>query len=571
MDSSTESSGVESGRRRWLDTDPGTVSERWRWLPRPVLGAWRSRPLGFLRRVLLRVVAEALSRIYELYKVHPALWRWTARHYHPAMGEFARLHAWMTCQYAALEVPAYAEHLRRNDFQFRWWDIRSYPVTDKQNYVKTYSEESRCWGGNLDRVGTVVDESSGSSGTPFNWVRGKRELDTIHRNVAGFTTQIYPRRRLFVINAYSMGAWATGTNTGIAMAKVAMVKNTGPDLDKIVDTITHFGPKYTYLITAYPPFLKDLRDRLDSEVEAANGSGGDRGKKGKAFDWSRYRLYGMVGGEGMTEALRAYCEERFVSVLSGYGASDLTIGIGGESALTVWLRRQLVQDEKLRAALLGAAESRIPMIFQYNPLETYLETNADGELICTLNNTSVLAPKLRYNIGDEALLMSFPALAAVVDRFPEYRLPMAEAAAVHGMRLPLLFLYGRADSTVSFMGANIYPQDVEYGLYQDNPYAGEIEAFMLTLEQTAALDARPVVNIQLRADSELDPAQQQRLAEACEQGVVGHLLAVSRDFRQSVEEDPSASGITVRVHSYGSGPFADQHSKIKKVYLRREA
>jgi len=42
------------------------------------------------------------------------------------------------------------------------------------------------------------------------------------------------------------------------MAKIAMVKNTGPDLDKIVDTITHFGPRYNYLVAAYPPFLKDL-------------------------------------------------------------------------------------------------------------------------------------------------------------------------------------------------------------------------------------------------------------------------------------------------------------------------
>ncbi len=33
------------------------------------------------------------------------------------------------------------------------------------------------------------------------------------------------------------------------------------------------------------------------------------------------------------------------------------------------------------------------------------------------------------------------------------------------MRLPFLFLFGRRDSTVSYMGANIYPQDVEYGLY----------------------------------------------------------------------------------------------------------
>jgi hypothetical protein len=32
------------------------------------------------------------------------------------------------------------------------------------------------------------------------------------------------------------------------------------------------------------------------------------------------------------------------------------------------------------------------------------------------------------------------------------------------LRLPLLFMHGRSDSTVSVPGANIYPEDVEWGL-----------------------------------------------------------------------------------------------------------
>jgi len=84
--------------------------------------AWRSTPAGWVRRALLRACAFALTEIYGLYKIHPAVWRWTAHHYHPAMGRFARLHAWMTCQFAAIDVPAYQEHLRRNGFRFRWWD-----------------------------------------------------------------------------------------------------------------------------------------------------------------------------------------------------------------------------------------------------------------------------------------------------------------------------------------------------------------------------------------------------------------------------------------------------------------
>ena len=111
---------------------------------------------------------------------------------------------------------------------------------------------------------------------------------------------------------------------------VARVKNTGPDLEKIVDTLTHFGPGFTYLVTAYPPFLKDLRDRLDAI----------------GFDWAAYQVHGLVGGEAMTEGLRDYCEQRFASVRSGYGASDLTIGIGGETELTVWLRRAIAADSE---------------------------------------------------------------------------------------------------------------------------------------------------------------------------------------------------------------------------------
>ena len=50
----------------------------------------------------------------------------------------------------------------------------------------------------------------------------------------------------------------------------------------------------------------------------------------------------------MTEALRDYLEERFLKVRSGYGASDLTIGMAGETDFSVWVRRRLRTDAALR-------------------------------------------------------------------------------------------------------------------------------------------------------------------------------------------------------------------------------
>lgn len=516
---------------------------------------WHSGALTTVRRAGLRVGTRALSSAYSLYKVHPATWRFTATHYQPWMGDFARRHAWMSCQLGALNVPAYREHLAAHDWSFRWWDLSNYPPTDKSGYVNRYDEAARTRRGALELTGTIVDESSGSSGTPYNWVRGREELADIHRNVAGFTSlMMRGEERLFVINAYSMGAWATGTNTGIAMARIAMVKNTGPDLDKIVDTLRHFGPSFTYLVAAYPPFLKDLRDRLDA----------------LEWDWPRWRMHGLVGGEGMTEALRDYCEERFATVRSGYGASDLTIGIGGETDLTVWLRRALLADHELREAVLGPGETRTPMIFQYNPLETYLEVTSDRELLCTLTSTSVLSPKLRYNIGDEAQLMDWHDLAAVLRANPRWQAPARAAFAKQGMKLPLLLLFGRADATISFMGANIYPQDVENGLYSDPQRAAQVASFTLTLADRAgdATAQQPVIHVELRPSVSLTGDARAAMEVQVRDGVVAYLARTSRDFAQSLEESDRADDIRVVVHDHGTGPFAGMPDKLKRVYLR---
>ncbi|MFG3708682.1 phenylacetate--CoA ligase family protein [Micromonospora sp. NPDC047670] len=510
--------------------------------------------MTFLRQWTLRFASFSLTGLYTLHQVHPAVWRFMARNYRPYMGRFARLHAWMTCQFAAIDVPAYGDFLRRNGWRFRWFDLSSYPPTDKQSYVMAYPEAQRCWHGEIEIAGSVVDESSGSSGQPFNWIRGRRELRSVHKNLAGYATMVFPSKRRFVINAYSMGAWATGTNTGIAMSTIAMVKNTGPDLQKIADTLRYFGPGFEYIVTAYPPFLKHLRDKLDAED----------------FPWGEYRISGLVGGEGMTEALRDYLEERFRKVRSGYGASDLTIGIAGETDFTVWVRRRLRTDAALRAALLGPDEHRLAMVFQYNPLETYLETNADHEVICTINSTAVLTPKVRYNIGDEGRLTAYPdVLAAIGD--PAARLDAERAARADRMRLPLLFLFGRKDSTISYMGANIYPQDVEYGLYAGNPLAHLLQSFCLELEEHADLESRPVINLQLREDLALDPDERLALAETCRDGVLRYLSEASRDFAESLAEDPSAADLRVKVHDHGTGPFAGTTTKIKNVYLVKGA
>jgi hypothetical protein len=90
-----------------------------------------------------------------------------------------------------------------------------------------------------------------------------------------------------------------------------------------VRALSFFGPGYPYLILGYPPFVKQLID----VAEARN------------FPLHEYRLNALVGGEGMSEDLRDYLLRRFQKVYSGYGATDLEIGLAGETPLSVALRR----------------------------------------------------------------------------------------------------------------------------------------------------------------------------------------------------------------------------------------
>lgn len=516
----------------------------------PRLGALS--PREHWRRTRLQAYSWLLTGLYRTASVHPAVWRFVARSYHPVLDRLAARHAEVACRFAAVDVPAYRHFLQEGGAS-RARRLADFPETTKANYAGAYDEISRCQEGKLRLSGTIVDESSGSSGKPYNWLRGPRELKAIYRNAAGYTELVFPGKRLFVINAYSMGAWATGTTTGAAMARIAVVKNTGPDLEKIVDTLEHFGPDFDYIVTAYPPFLKHLRDRLDAA----------------GFPWERYRIRGLVGGEGMTEALRDYLQERFEEVRSGYGASDLTIGMGAETGFTVWLRKRLAVDRELRGELLGEHEQRLPMIFHYNPLETFLEVNERGELLCTINTKSVLQPKLRYNVGDEARLVSLVRVRETIRRDPERWAECRKATADERMALPLLFLFGRKDSTISYMGANLYPQDVEYGLYTGNPYAAEISRFCLSLEELPGLEYRPVVNIELRSAS-LGEKERDELARTCREGVLAHLATVSRDFAESLKEDPTAADLRIRVVDPGEGPFAGLN-KLKNVYLLKDA
>jgi phenylacetate-CoA ligase len=291
-------------------------------------------------------------------------------------------------------VPAYREYLSSLGIDsaglFPLGILGRLPETDKRTYIDRYDLMERCIGGVVPYPGTSIDESSGSTGVPYNWIRSRREREVAHRNIGFFARYAFGDRPLITINAFSMGAWAAGFNMSLGMLRHGIVKSVGPDLDKILSTLNVLGPRYRYLISGYPPFLKHLLDE-----------GARRG-----FPWEDYEIHGLVGGEGMTEELRDILLQRFSSVYSGYGATDIEIGMAGESPVSIAVRRLARSRPDIGRSLFGT-DARLPMVFQYNPLIHFMEVNPAGEVICTVSRLDLLAPRIRYNVHDAGGIVPF--------------------------------------------------------------------------------------------------------------------------------------------------------------------
>ena len=475
----------------------------------------------------------------------------------PVLRAISQLRAERAAWRATRRVPAYADFLAGAGVHvaglFPLGILRHLPETDKASYVDRYPMLERCIDGAVPFAGTTIDESSGSTGIPYNWIRGRREREVAHRNIGFFARYAFGTAPLVTINAFSMGAWAAGFNMSLGMLRHGVVKSIGPDLDKILSTLEVLGPRYRYLISGYPPFLKHLLDE------------GER----RGFPFADYELHGLVGGEGMTEELRDLLLLRFASVYSGYGATDIEIGMAGESPVSVALRRLARARPDIRRELFGT-DPRLPMVFQYNPLIHFLEVNDRREVICTVSRLDQLAPRIRYNVHDAGGIVDFERVQAVLAPHGLDLTTLHGVEAVAGPRgplpwatpvpLPFLWIHGRRDATVSVMGSNIYPEDVETVVYGDPLVAPRLHSFQLSVVDDADGTPRPAVALEL---TDLDGVDDDWRAATAGR-IRDRLAEIKLDYRHSVGEFPKAMLPIVTTEPLGGGPFAGDATRIKQ-------
>lgn len=453
--------------------------------------------------------------------------------------------AWLAFEQARKHVPAYRAFLEEHgggDVVLHGFrpDFSAIPITDKENYVKRWTIEERCRGGRIPLRGVVIDESSGTSGEASNWVRGPEERSDGRRLLQLGLHKTFGHAGLFVINAFALGPWATGMNVSMSSVDIAILKSTGPDLGKIAKTLQVFGPRYRYLICGYPPFLKTLVDTAE-------------------VDWDGLECYAAVGGEGMSEALRSYLERSFRRVYSSFGASDLEINIAAENELTIAVRRLLANRPDLARELGLPEQPTLPMIFQYNPLDYLVETTPGGELVITVNRVRTTSPKLRYNLHDLGCSVPFRRLRAALTTAGFSPSDLTE----DWLDLPLLFHYGRSDSTLAFYGANVAPADVEEALLSVGDLSPLAGSFALLAGEDDAANKTLTIAVELRPEA-APPVN----AEALRRSLLARLAEVNQDYREAARFIPPGFEPRLEFHPAGTGPFDGYDVRLKRTYVR---
>ncbi len=440
---------------------------------------------------------------------------------------------------ARTTCPAYQDFLDKMGYEEKGrWRLDALPEMTKENYVKKYSIEQRCYGGAIPKAGVVIDESSGSTGMPNNWVRSAAERTDVKRILQLNYQLIYRDSGCILLNCFALGPWATGMNISMSLVEMGILKSIGPDQKKLENTLELFGPKYRYLIFGYPPFIRAFVDET-------------------RLDLSKYQFDLIVGGEGLSEGLRSHLRQYARSVISSYGASDLEINIAVETELTIALRRLCLKNAALSKKLFG--RDTPPMIFQYNPLDYTIETNSENELLFTVGRQSGAAPKIRYNLRDSGGVFSFCSLSRVLENDG---IPLSGLAPRHSS-LPVLFVYGRNDATVPFYGAKIYPADLERVINEDPVLAMEIHSFQLKVIEDEQLENKLQVHLELsknRGDglrSDLEKLQGM---------IFNGLIRVNQDFRE-VTKMFDRSQVQVFLYEYENGPFAGRDVRIKNKYI----
>ena len=435
-------------------------------------------------------------------------------------------------------VPAYRSFLSEEGIDLESVqtvdDFQRLPQINKKNYQSRYPLASMCRNGQLESCDFIA-VSSGSTGKPSFWPR----FISDELQIAARFEQIFhdsfraDERRTLAVVCFTLGTWVGGMFTASCCRYLASkgypitVITPGNNKEEIYRVVTELGGNFEQVVLlGYPPFLKDIVD----------------GGIARGIGWNQYHLKFVMAGEVFSEEWRSLVGERVGSdkpchdSASLYCTADAGV-LANETPLSICIRRFLATMPDAARELFG--ESRLPTLAQYDPLSRFFE--ADGRTLLFSGDNGI--PLVRYNILDTGGVVPYAEMMWFLSKWGFDPYIELRQHSERGMReLPFVFVFGRSDFTVSYFGANIYPENVTVGLEQPEVSAAVTGKFVLEVKEDADKNRLLAVTVELAPGVD----ESDELRNSIATSILSHLLRLNSEFANYVPAEYRIVHVTLK-------------------------
>lgn len=358
---------------------------------------------------------------------------------------------------AAVGVPAYKRFLKQNKIDHKqiksWSDFKNVPIVNKKNYLQKNTIKDLCWDDKQSKP-SIYTSTSGSSGEPSYFIR-QEDLDWQCSVTKELFLSLNPndiKKPTLVIDCFGMGIWIGGLMTYRAYELAALRNNypvsiitPGISKNDIFNALKNLAPKYENVIIAgYPPFVRDI-------LEEASDHG---------VNIKKLNVKVQFAAEAITENFRDYVAKEtgmkniYLDSLNIYGSADIG-AMAFEGATSILVKRLAMKNKDLFYDIFSPI-NKTPTLAQFIPNFINFE-NVDGEIILSGNSTM---PLIRYSIGDNGGVLSFDEVNKIMKKHGINIYKEAKKLGIQNAinELPFVFVYERANLSVSFYGLNMYPE-----------------------------------------------------------------------------------------------------------------
>jgi phenylacetate-CoA ligase len=165
------------------------------------------------------------------------------------------------------------------------------------------------------------------------------------------------------------------------------------------------------------------------------------------------------------------------------------------------------------------------MSLQYDPCSRFFEVE-DGNLLFSGHNG---VPLIRYSIFDQGGLITCTEMLEFLSAWGFD--PLTELQNHRGIhQLPFVYVFGRSNFTVSYFGANIYPENVTVGLEQPIIREWVTGKFVIQVKEDA--DKNRFLSVVVELAPGIENQDEKRLSITA--AILAQLLRLNSEFANYV-------------------------------------